>query len=79
MLSSVNGVWEEWTEASTCTVTCGGGNKTYSRKCIKPQHGGNLCEGDAGKIESCGEQECPGQMQLQFLLIPIKNQVKQSS
>ena len=60
MKFAVDGVWEEWTETSTCTVTCGGGSKLYSRKCIKPQRGGKGCEGDASKIGSCGEQKCPG-------------------
>ena len=59
IFSLVDGVWEEWTETSSCTVTCRGGKKIYLLKCIQRQHGGNVCEGDAAKIGSCGEQECP--------------------
>ena len=60
LLSSVDGVWEDWIATSLCTVTCGGGTKAYSRKCREPQNGGKACKGDGSKIEKCGEQECPG-------------------
>ena len=75
--SSVDGVWDEWTETSKCSVTCGGGNKTYSRKCLQPRNGGTKCEGVASKLGNCGEQKCPGKLILQFILIPINNQVRQ--
>lgn len=55
----VDGVWEEWIETSTCTVTCGGGTKAFSRKCTEPQHGGKACEGDQSRIDRCEEQKCP--------------------
>ena len=45
---------------STCTVTCGRGTKTYSRKCIEPQNGGEACKGDASTTENCKEKGCPG-------------------
>ena len=72
LFSSVDGVWEEWTETSTCSVTCGGGTKTHIRNCVKPQHGGKACEGDASKTDTCGEEECPSKLILQYLLIPIR-------
>ena len=56
--------WEEWT---SCSVSCGTGNKNRTRKCLEPIVGGIRCP----KLEpanenlwwqnlTCGTSICPG-------------------
>ena len=55
---SVHGQWSNWTEWTTCSVTCGGGNQTRFRLCDNPapQYNGSLCDGN--KLEDFEEQDC---------------------
>ena len=58
----VNGGYSEWTTWSECSVSCGGGQRTRSRECNKPepQHGGKNCEslGAAKETEDCNKTPC---------------------
>jgi len=48
--------WDEW---STCSRTCGGGQRQRGRHIIRNvQHGGKACENSISQIESCGEELC---------------------
>ncbi|CAG5105955.1 Oidioi.mRNA.OKI2018_I69.chr1.g2603.t1.cds [Oikopleura dioica] len=47
--------WTKWTEYSSCSVSCGGGIKTSTRKCS----GGDSCEGRSERSLPCGSQDCP--------------------
>eukprot|EP00441_Pelagodinium_beii_P048005 CAMPEP_0197624826 /NCGR_PEP_ID=MMETSP1338-20131121/4350_1 /TAXON_ID=43686 ORGANISM="Pelagodinium beii, Strain RCC1491" /NCGR_SAMPLE_ID=MMETSP1338 /ASSEMBLY_ACC=CAM_ASM_000754 /LENGTH=1716 /DNA_ID=CAMNT_0043195061 /DNA_START=154 /DNA_END=5304 /DNA_ORIENTATION=+ len=59
--------WEQWTDWSGCSATCGNGKRLQTRKIdIQAQWGGVECEAenDVGgpgneKSESCAEQSCP--------------------
>nr|XP_058959478.1 coadhesin-like [Pocillopora verrucosa] len=59
---AIDGKYTEWQE-SECTVTCGGGIKTFTRTCTNPppSNGGKNCSelGPSEKTESCSTQECP--------------------
>ncbi|KAL5270907.1 hypothetical protein ACHWQZ_G001540 [Mnemiopsis leidyi] len=56
----VDGEWGTWSAWSECSKECGGGTKTRSRECNNPTpaHGGNDCQGDSTKTQSCNTQNC---------------------
>ena len=58
---AIDGNYTKWTE-SECSVTCGGGIKTFTRTCTNPlpsNDGKNCSElGPAEKTEECNTQEC---------------------
>ncbi|XP_059154883.1 uncharacterized protein LOC131940263 [Physella acuta] len=58
----VNGGWENWSQWSSCSVTCGSGVKSRSRECDspKPENGGELCQGSKTETQVCdtGCQDC---------------------
>ena len=57
----MNGGYTNWT-ISKCSVTCGGGVRTFTRTCTNPPpaNGGKNCSelGPANKTGSCNEQGC---------------------
>ena len=57
---SVHGGWSIWDSWSSCSVTCGTGQKNRSRSCNNPEpkHGGNPCTGDASEIVDCVHDPC---------------------
>ena len=59
--TAVNGGYTNWT-ISKCSVTCGGGVKSFTRTCTNPPpaNGGKNCSelGPANKTASCNEQGC---------------------
>ena len=59
--TAVNGGYTNWT-ISKCSVTCGGGVRTFTRTCTNPPpaNGGKNCSelGPANKTASCNEQGC---------------------
>ncbi|GFN97244.1 sco-spondin-like, partial [Plakobranchus ocellatus] len=57
--ATVDGEWQLWSDWSSCTVTCGGGNQSRTRKCQGPFHGGQLCVGAAEDFEDCCADNCP--------------------
>ena len=46
--------WSEWTAATKCSKTCGGGFLTKTRESDKP------CPGPSIQIEHCNVEPCPG-------------------
>uniref|UniRef100_A0A803TLW5 ADAM metallopeptidase with thrombospondin type 1 motif 20 n=1 Tax=Anolis carolinensis TaxID=28377 RepID=A0A803TLW5_ANOCA len=57
----VDGEWGSWGPYSSCTRTCGGGIKSTSRLCNRPEpkHGGKYCVGRRMKFRSCNTDTCP--------------------
>ena len=56
------GTWDEWT---TCTQSCGGGERERSRSEIQSElNGGKECEGNHTETKSCNEDSCPGNCEL---------------
>ena len=55
-----NAIWSTWTDISTCSKSCGIGEKAQSRDCTS----GNqiidisFCEGNHTKIVNCNAQSC---------------------
>ncbi|XP_052285283.1 properdin-like isoform X2 [Dreissena polymorpha] len=57
----VDGYWSEWASWSTCSVTCGHGDRSRNRTCLfeqgKPR--GHDCVGQGLQTGSCTESDCP--------------------
>ena len=52
-------VFNEWSEWSACTKTCGGGQRTAQRECVVPKSGDqSLCVGDSLRSEECNTAPC---------------------
>ena len=60
-MRTVHGSWGPWTPGP-CDVTCGHGNRTYSRACNSPSPkcNGDDCAGPSSKMKPCYERCCPG-------------------
>ncbi|XP_060047729.1 A disintegrin and metalloproteinase with thrombospondin motifs 20 isoform X2 [Erinaceus europaeus] len=57
----VDGEWGPWGPYSSCSRTCGGGIKSTSRLCNRPEprNGGKYCVGRRMKFRSCNTDSCP--------------------
>ena len=60
----VDGVFGNWSNYSTCTVSCGEGVQYRERKCDSPppKHGGKDCDGPTRESRTCKESDCPGSL-----------------
>ncbi|XP_035676272.1 sushi, von Willebrand factor type A, EGF and pentraxin domain-containing protein 1-like [Branchiostoma floridae] len=60
-VESVDGNWTPWSQWSTCSVSCGGGNHSRTRECTNPRpiHGGRNCTGPPTEIGACNTEKCP--------------------
>ncbi|NWS02795.1 AGRB2 protein, partial [Motacilla alba] len=56
----VPGAWEEWSPWSLCSVTCGRGARTRTRRCAASRRGGKACEGPELQAKPCSIATCPG-------------------
>ena len=56
----INCEWDQFGEWSTCSKSCGGGEKSRIRSKLKQaENGGALCAGDAVDLTSCNSHNCP--------------------
>lgn len=75
---AVPGAWEEWSPWSLCSVTCGRGARTRTRRCVASRRGGKACEGPELQAKPCNIAICPGQyLPLPTLLLPAGNARRQ--
>lgn len=58
---SVDGGFSDWSQWTTCTLTCGSGTSERARSCTNPvpQHGGAPCSGTVDESKSCNTHNCP--------------------
>ncbi|KAK7100531.1 A disintegrin and metalloproteinase with thrombospondin motifs adt-1-like [Littorina saxatilis] len=57
--------WEMWSAWTACSATCGGGQRSRSRRCVDSvskveARGDGSCPGLNTRNEPCGRQKCPG-------------------
>ncbi|NWR93172.1 AGRB2 protein, partial [Furnarius figulus] len=55
----VAGAWEEWSPWSLCSVTCGQGSRTRTRRCVASWRGPPPCEGPELQAKPCNIAICP--------------------
>ncbi|XP_053386224.1 hemicentin-1-like isoform X2 [Mercenaria mercenaria] len=57
----VAGKWAQWSDWTSCDVTCGIGTHTRTRSCTNPApaHGGTGCTGESTENKKCSEHFCP--------------------
>ena len=70
-----NGGYTQWTEFSSCSVTCGGGMQQRTRECTNPapSNGGKDCNllGAAFESRNCSSNPCPSKSL--FNIVPWSN------
>ena len=55
-----NCIWNEWEEWSTCSKSCGGGQRIRKRTIRVPESNGGQCQGESSEREDCNTLPCPG-------------------
>ena len=65
LLNKVDGGWSDWSTWADCSVECGKGETSRTRKCDNPapQYGGNSCHVDGSKdteMQTCYRTPCIG-------------------
>ena len=61
-LTSVDGVWSNWSGFSACSKSCGNGTSSRSRTCQYLPAGapqGKACPGQSSESIPCNTTECP--------------------
>ena len=58
-LISVNCVWSDW-KIGDCSVSCGLGTRTETRKKTVIEQNGGECIGEASVTSECHDEICPG-------------------
>ena len=67
--------WSGWSDATTCSKTCGGGKQTQTRTIVRhEENGGAVCVGENMQEIDCNTEECPsGNGCITFAVIVCKN------
>uniref|UniRef100_UPI00193A61B8 uncharacterized protein LOC120335429 n=1 Tax=Styela clava TaxID=7725 RepID=UPI00193A61B8 len=51
--------WSEWGIFSSCSVSCGGGTRQQTRRCVNGKIGDTGCEGRDSRVSECNDRICP--------------------
>nr|CAB3266608.1 SCO-spondin-like [Phallusia mammillata] len=52
-------VWDSWSNWSDCSITCGGGAQSQSRRCLNGEVGTGQCIGNTTRSRACASEDCP--------------------
>ncbi|XP_032373561.1 adhesion G protein-coupled receptor B1 isoform X8 [Etheostoma spectabile] len=55
----VDGVWNEWSNWSSCSTSCSNGTMQRTRECNGPSYGGSECRGEWLETVDCFLGDCP--------------------
>lgn len=66
IIISVDGIFEQWSDWSECSQSCGNGVMFRNRTCYGPYYGGKPCDGAENQTEACNIGECLGKDTLSF-------------
>ncbi|KAJ8005411.1 hypothetical protein DPEC_G00146370 [Dallia pectoralis] len=55
----VDGVWNEWANWGSCSVSCSNGTMQRIRECNGPSYGGSECRGEWMETRDCFLSDCP--------------------
>ncbi|KAK3089127.1 hypothetical protein FSP39_001055 [Pinctada imbricata] len=56
---AIDGQWEEWSNWTECSQSCGRGTQVRTRQCDGPYFGGEDCKGEATESKLCNPSNCP--------------------
>ena len=58
---AVDGNWAGWAAWSGCSVSCGGGKRSRTKRCTNPApaYGGKTCGGSGREEQTCSTNNCP--------------------
>ena len=69
----VNCAWENWSSWSTCSITCGTGTKTRSRRIsVHEENGGTACSGDSTETSQVNCGTCPAGYDISYSICQTK-------
>ena len=65
-MALVHGGWSGWQPWSTCSTSCGGGERFRARLCNEPEpaYGGRDCIGSAEQTDFCNTESCPSKLSI---------------
>ena len=52
-------MWQQWGSWSSCSKSCGSGQKSRQRSCTPPRNGGLPCQGNGNENTICNTSPCP--------------------
>ncbi|XP_052105775.1 SCO-spondin-like [Mytilus californianus] len=57
----IDGQWSNWSDFTSCSETCGGGDHSRNRSCTAPapKYGGQHCPGEENQTKNCNTHPCP--------------------
>ena len=61
ILCTIDCAWLEWSEWSTCSVSCDGGMQERARGQFPPENSGKPCMGDSVETRPCTNDPCPSE------------------
>jgi hypothetical protein len=66
----VDGGWEEWSDWSKCSVSCGKGTHSSTRACTNPvPRNGEACVGKTSRARECEGHLCQGIFIIKYYFI----------
>jgi len=74
-LFTEHGGWSGWQSWETCSVSCGGGQRSRKRECDNPlpSYGGRDCIGFSEQVDYCNSEPCPSKLDIGIQVNPSRH------